>query len=293
MIEHNNREKAKKFAEYITGKVLRRYVADKVKKYVGDNPIVFDGACGSGQLEEFINPKKLVGCEIQSEAVEAVKVNFKDSDIYEGSFFNYKGEGVFDCVVMNPPFSLKFKDLSKEEQSNIQKEFPWKKSGVVDDIFILKSLKYTKRYAFYIAFGGIAYRKTETKLREIIGNRLAEFDYIENGFDDTGIAVLFIVIDKEKTSNKYYSEIYDCKAERIKGDESLTLNENRWERTSEVIEKEAIDQLELEIQRRDLGLNYIKSLLEYTQFICEFDSSLPPFEEFLNRVKKLVLDYVG
>ena len=29
--EHNNRKKANKFAEYITGEVLRRYVAEKVQ----------------------------------------------------------------------------------------------------------------------------------------------------------------------------------------------------------------------------------------------------------------------
>lgn len=43
MKEHNNRDIAKKHAEYITGESLRRYVADKVKKYIGENPIVFDG----------------------------------------------------------------------------------------------------------------------------------------------------------------------------------------------------------------------------------------------------------
>lgn len=49
-IEHNNREKANKFAEYITGDGLRRYLASKVDKYIGKNPTVFDGAAGSGQL---------------------------------------------------------------------------------------------------------------------------------------------------------------------------------------------------------------------------------------------------
>lgn len=52
MKEFNNRQIANKFAEYITGDELRRYVADKVKKYVGNDVTVFDGACGSGQLEQ-------------------------------------------------------------------------------------------------------------------------------------------------------------------------------------------------------------------------------------------------
>lgn len=36
--EHNNRKKANKFAEYITGESLRRYLAEKVEKYLGKNP---------------------------------------------------------------------------------------------------------------------------------------------------------------------------------------------------------------------------------------------------------------
>ena len=43
-VEHNNRKKANKFAEYITSPVLRKYLADKVKQYCGDNVSVFDGA---------------------------------------------------------------------------------------------------------------------------------------------------------------------------------------------------------------------------------------------------------
>lgn len=33
MKEHNNRKKANQFAEYITGSELRKYTAEKVKKY--------------------------------------------------------------------------------------------------------------------------------------------------------------------------------------------------------------------------------------------------------------------
>ena len=55
--EHNNREVSKKLAEYITGTELRKYVARKVKQYLNiENPTVFDGAVGSGQLEQFVEP---------------------------------------------------------------------------------------------------------------------------------------------------------------------------------------------------------------------------------------------
>lgn len=75
--EHNNRNIANKFAEYITSSVLRQYLADKVKQYCGNDVTVFDGAAGSGQLEQFINPKKLYAVEIQEMACDESAIFFK------------------------------------------------------------------------------------------------------------------------------------------------------------------------------------------------------------------------
>ena len=247
--EFNNRKKAKKLAEYITGKELRQYLARKVEQYVGKDITVFDGAVGSGQLEEYIKPKFLYGVEIQEESCRYCRENYPNSEIENMSFFEYDSEIQADCVVMNYPFSLKFNDLPVEEKHNIQRQFKWKKSGVVDDIFILRSLKYTKRYAFYIGFPGIAYRKTESKLRELIGNQLKELNFIENAFEDTGIRVIFLVIDKVKTSPETYRELYDCKSDKQIYEETVDVEE-RWSNISPPVEKEVIDieKLEKEIE---------------------------------------------
>ena len=210
MIEHNNREIANKHAEYITGKELRQYVTEKVKKYVGENPSVFDGAIGSGQLEQYIKPSKLVGIEIQELACKTFEQNnnlFPNREIFNMSFFEFNENIKTDCVVMNPPFSLKFKELPEEDRLSIQKDFPWKKSGVVDDIFILKSLNYTDKFAFHICFPGIAYRKTEQMMRDLIGNRLVELNLIEGAFEDTAISVLMLIIAKEGNYDKVHKEI--------------------------------------------------------------------------------------
>jgi len=209
--EHNNREVSKKLAEYITGTELRKYVAKKVKQYVNlENPTVFDGAVGSGQLEQFVNPAILYGVDVQESSIDSARQNFQNTELEVKSFFEYERENFeVDCVIMNPPFSLKFKDLTEQEQKNIQKQFSWKKSGVVDDIFVLKSLEYTKRYAFYILFPGVGYRKTEEKFRELIGNRLTELNVISNAFTDTSIDVLFLVVDKNKTTDDVYRELYE------------------------------------------------------------------------------------
>lgn len=289
MKEFNNRQIANKFAEYITGDELRRYVADKVKKYVGKDVTVFDGACGSGQLEQYVNPKFLYGVEIQDQAVETCKENYTNSEIIHNSFFNHKSNVLADCIIMNPPFSIKFKELSEEEQDNIKANFPWKKSGVVDDIFILKSLEHTKRYGFYICFPGIMYRKSEKKLRELLGNTVQEMNIIENAFEDTHIQVLFLVIDKDKNSNKVYQELYNCKTKKITNSREIELEDDRWERISEPIIEEVIDIDQIEKDLNNDTLNHIKkhletSLLIYSEF--DRDCGINDWIEEANRILK-------
>ena len=246
MKEFNNRNIADKFAEYITGQELRKYLAEKVRKYVGEDITVFDGAVGSGQLEQHIKPKWIYGVEIQKNACDVFKENYPNSDISNISFFNYESNVKADCVVMNYPFSLKFKELEEEEQKNIQKDFSFKKSGVVDDIFILKSLKYSKRFGFYICFPGIAYRKTEEQFRKILKNAVKELNIIENAFEDTSIPVLFLVIDKEKTDIEVIKEIYDCKTKSTIHHEICKDVEDSWRIPVKEQEKEIINIVEIE-----------------------------------------------
>ena len=270
--EHNNREISKKLAEYITGIELRKYVAKKVKLYINlENPTVFDGAVGSGQLEQFVNPAILYGVDVQESSVNSASQNFENTELEVKSFFEYEKENLLvDCVIMNPPFSLKFKDLTEQEQKNIQKQFGWKKSGVVDDIFVLKSLEYTKRYAFYILFPGVGYRKTEETFRKLIGNNLAELNRIDNAFTDTGISVIFIVIDKEKNNNKVYREIYDCKLDKqIFEDEWILEDDCYWQQLQEEKEVEEVDINALNTKASELWISGVQKNLELDLFLVQ------------------------
>ena len=270
--EHNNREISKKLAEYITGIELRKYVARKVKKYISkENITVFDGAVGSGQLEQFVEPGMLYGVDVQENSINSARQNFESSDLETKSFFEYEKENLLvDCIIMNPPFSLKFKDLSEEEQKNIQKEFEWKRSGCVDDIFVLKSLKYTKRFGFYILFPGVGYRKTEQQFREIIGYNLTELNRIDNAFTDTGISVIFIVIDKEKNNNKVYREIYDCKLDKqILEDEWILEDDCYWQQLQEEKEVEEVDINALNTKASELWISGVQKNLELDLFLVQ------------------------
>ena len=293
MHEHNNRKLANQFAEYITGQELRKYTARKIHHYVDDHPTVFDGAIGSGQLEQFVSPSFLTGVELQESACETFEMNhelFPNRSIHNMSFFNFKDEVVADCVVMNPPFSIKFKDLSEEEQSNIQEEFPWKKSGVVDDVFVLKSLKHTSRYGFYILFPGVGYRKTETMFRTLIGNQLQELNVIRNAFEDTSIDVLFLVIDKNKTSQCCKRELYDCKLKKVIVEDEWDILE-RWETITEEVEIEEIDIDEVNDSLDNAVLSHLKKHLECNLLLIQAFKAPIDYLGFINKCYALLDQY--
>lgn len=270
--EHNNRKKADKFAEFITGEHLRRYVATKVKHYCGDKVSVFDGAAGSGQLEQFIHPVDFTAIEIQAESCEALRANYPVARVINHSLFLFRGGEYADCAVMNPPFSLKFKALTEAEKSAIQAEFPWKKSGVVDDIFMLKGLKHARRFGFFIMFPGIGYRNTEKQLRSLIGNQLVELNLIKNAFEDTPISVLFLVVDKTKTDSRCSRELFDCRENSVLAFDEWEIDVERWETVSEPQpEKEAVDASQLELASQAQLKSQLLAQLRFSRLVFDLE----------------------
>lgn len=269
--EHDNRKKAKNLAEFITGDALRRYMADKVRQYAGEQVSVFDGAAGSGQLCQYIQPTEFVAVEIQPEACKELAKNFPHAKICNQSFFTDL-DTELDCAVMNPPFSIKFKDLSDAEQANIQALFPWKKSGVVDDVFVLKAMQYSKRWGFFILFPGVGYRNTEKKFRELLTPHLVELSTIENAFDDTPIGVIFIVLDKLKNGGECYGELYDCKTKQVIHSHTITPDADRWETPQKPTpEPERIDPVAHEYQARQATKNMLIGQLRFSKVTAMFE----------------------
>lgn len=277
--EHNNRQKADKFAEYITGEALRKYVADKVLLYVGANTSIFDGAAGSGQLEQFICPQEFEAVEVQSEASAVLQQNYPNATVNTTSFFLYQSDVQCDCVVMNPPFSMKFKELSQEEQTAIQTEFTWKKSGVVDDIFVLKGLKHSARWGFFILFPGVGYRNTEKMFRSLIGNQIVELNRIQNAFEDTQIDVLFLVVDKTKMGNLAKRELFNCKTNQCLVRDEWQITPEHWEQVQLPQPKaEPINPIELEQQARQTVKQRLLGELRFSKAVTELEGS--PKSEF-------------
>ena len=230
--------------------------------------------------------------EIQQEACDALKENYEHATIHNMSFFQYQQDILVDAIAMNPPYSIKFKDLPEDDRQAIQSEFPWKKSGVVDDIFLLKSLKYTKRYGFYIMFPGIAYRGTEKVMRQTIGNQLAELNAVRNGFEDTGIEVLFLVIDKEKTCRDVYREIYDVKLKKVVHTDGCQLSDDyHWETPREPQVKEEINIDAVNKELDDLAVNHLeKHLMSNLLIIQHFQADID-YLTFIRRCRDLLDQY--
>lgn len=250
MKEHNNRKKADSLAEFITSKSLRKLVSSKVHEYLGDMPVtVFDGAVGSGQLEEFVKLKHLVGIDIQQESIEALIHNFGDRCTgIVGDFFRVESgvDGLFDCVVMNPPFSLKCTD-------SIDSMPYTKKTGVLDECFyVLASMK--SRFSFFVCFPGVGYRRTEQKMRDYFGNNVSEIITVSSAFEDTSIDVLLVVIDKNKKSQQVSVSLYSCRDNEYKvhpHDEILDIT--NWNKAVIEIEREKIDIISLTNEVNELS----------------------------------------
>lgn len=246
MIEHNNRKIADVHAEFITSKQLRKLVADKVSEYLGNSPVsVFDGAVGSGQMEEYVNIKHLTGVDIQPEAIRALESNFGGKCVgIVGDFLDLDVDGEFDCVVMNPPFSLKCRGPVER--------MPYaKKNGVLDECFyVLSSMK--ARFSFFVCFPGIGYRRSEQKMREYFGNSVIELITVEDGFDDTAIDVLFVIIDREKADTSVLVSRYSCKKGSYVIEPRVeTLDIGNWNQAKVIAPKEKtnIVRLTSEVQR--------------------------------------------
>ena len=227
---------------------------------------------------------------IQPEACSALLQNYPSASVYNTSLFLYADGEPQDCTVMNPPFSIKLKDLSEDEKSRIAQEYPWKKSGVVDEIFVLKGLENARRFGFFILFPGIAYRKSEQRFREIIGNRLAELNRIQNAFEDTPIEVLFLVVDKEKTDGGCIRELYDCKTDTLLATDSWQIEADSWQTVQQPAPpKEKEDPVILEHECREAVAKRIAGELRFSKMVNEIEGwPHTEFDGFCDRLCNLI-----
>ena len=105
MKEFDLRKEADKNMEYITPKKIREWLAEKINSRYEEINSVFDPAVGSGQLFQFVNSKKYIGCDINKRSLECFKSNFDNTEVFEGNYFNQDIKN-YEVAVSNYPFSL-------------------------------------------------------------------------------------------------------------------------------------------------------------------------------------------
>lgn len=118
---YDKREEAKKQNFHATPELISQLVADKLKEYQLPHETVLDNSVGSGQLVRFVDFKKLYAYEVDGNARAVASENFGDKIEFLGDnaliVEDYPVQP--DCVIANPPFSIKKAWSSEEDKANV------------------------------------------------------------------------------------------------------------------------------------------------------------------------------
>lgn len=273
-------------------------LAKKLKSYVDFEPeTVYDPTCGAGNLlRVFHENVKKYGQELDAEQLGLIDIpNFKG---YAGDTLLDDGfrEMKFDCIVANPPFSVKWNpdELSEDERFSCSPVLP--PPSKADWAFMLHILYHLSDngIAVVLEFPGILYRgQREGKVRKWF----VENNYIDrvinvpgNTFEDTSISTCIVVLKKNKTTTDIIFEDRD-KIETVSRE---AVEENDYSLSvsiyiPEEIEKEYIDPSVLENEARRSFLIRLKKELDFDKMVCEMEGiSIKPF---ISAIRKILREY--
>ena len=273
-------------------------LAKKLSSYVDIEPQnVYDPTCGAGNLLSVFNKNlKKYGQELDADQLELIDLpNFVG---YAGDTLSddkFKGMQ-FDCIVANPPFSVKWNpdDLSGDVRFKDCPALP--PPSKADWAFMLHILYHLsdEGVAVVLEFPGILYRGQR---EGIVRKWFVENNYIDrivniqgNTFEDTSISTCIIVLKKNrKTTDVIFED-----GERTETVSQQTIAENDFNLSvsyyiQEEIEREEINQLELESDARWTFLERLRKELEFEKMVCEMEGiSIQPF---INAIRKILREY--
>lgn len=273
-------------------------LAEKLKSYVDFEPeTVYDPTCGAGNLlRVFHENVKKYGQELDAEQLGLIDIpNFKG---YAGDTLLDDGfkEMRFDCIVANPPFSVKWNpgELAEDERFSCSPVLP--PPSKADWAFMLHILYHLSDngIAVVLEFPGILYRgQKEGKIRKWF----VENNYIDrvvnvhgNTFEDTSISTCIVVLKKNKTTTDIIFE----DGNKIETVSRETVEENDYSLSvsiyiPEEIEREYIDPLVLENEARRSFLIRLKKELDFEKMVCEMEgTSIKPF---ISAIRKILREY--
>ncbi len=98
------------YGQFFTSLKASKLIVDILQ--IPENATVLDSSCGTGRLAWHLKNKGLfTGIEFEKKAYEIARRIYPDSIIINDSLINHNIKGIFDYVLINPPFSLQLKSL--------------------------------------------------------------------------------------------------------------------------------------------------------------------------------------
>ena len=275
-------------------------LALKLKSYVDIEPKnVYDPTCGAGSLlRVFPDDVKKYGQELDGEQLRLI--DFPNFVGYEGDTLEddgFKGM-VFDCVVANPPFSVKWDAEKLQEDVRFSAAPAVPPPSKADWAFILHILYHLsdEGVAVVLVFPGILYRgQREGKVRRwfVENNYIARIVNVPgNTFEDTSIPTCIIVLRKNKSDTDILFE--DGERTRVVG--RREIEENNYTLTPSTylpneIVKEVVDIDKLNKSIVDMVLKHVENTFIQIYSLKDISDDNFYLDELITGLEKILVRY--
>lgn len=269
-------------------------LAKRLLEYVDIKPqSVYDPTCGAGNLlRAFPDEIEKFGQELDAEQLSLIDIpNFTgyagDTLLNDG----FKGKK-FDCIVANPPFSVKWTPEALADDERFNKCIALPPPSKADWAFMLHIIAHLAEdgVAVCLEFPGILYRgQREGKVREWF----IENNYIDrvvnvpgNTFEDTAICTCIVVLKKNRDTTDIIFEDDDITRqvtlEEIRKNNYGLSPSNYIQRE---IVKEVVNPVELDNEARNGFIRRFRTELDFEFQVCLMEQiSIQPFLDALKGI---------
>lgn len=296
MADYNIKSIRQDFEEkgiFYTTKDLAKYLKSFLPDDVHE---IYDPTCGNGGLlSVFADDVQKYGQDINAEQVKDAEERLKNfhgvvgDTLKEPAFWGKK----FKYIIANPPFSIKWEQKTDERFGGFPCLPPPSKA---DYAFLAHILHYLSDdgTAVVLNFPGVLYRgNTEGKIRRwmVERNYIDTVIAVDGGhFVDTKIATAALILRKNKTTTDVKFIHNDL--ERIVSISEIADNDYNLSVSSyivEVVEREEIDPIALELHARRQFLSRLEKELAFEKTVCEFEGM--DIRPFIRAIQAIVKKY--
>lgn len=286
------RERFKARGVYYTPPELAQMIAS----YVPASPAsVYDPTCGDGALlSVFSDDVAKFGQEIDPSQALIAREGLVNADIRTGDTLaddQFPGM-VFDAIVANPPFSIRWEPQA-DERFTCAPAIPT--ASRADFAFLLHILAHLSETgtAAVLSFPGVLYRggrEGQIRCWLVEQNVISRVVAIPGDtFIDTPIATAIIVLERGRTSTDVVFEDREHGIERtvpvdeIRGNDFI-LSVSHYVQPPQP-EAEPVDACALELAAREQFIRKLKADLEFSRIVCEIEGwNYAPYIDALERV---------